>query len=82
MTDWINKLDAFLQFNEYDILKDPGKISHEVALKLVEEEFDKFRIIQDHSYESDFDEEVKKIESKFKGYEKKMLNELKKKKKK
>jgi len=82
MTDWINKLDAFLQFNEYDILKDPGKISHEVALKLVEEEFDKFRIIQDRSYESDFDEEVKKIESKFKGYEKKMLNELKKKKKK
>ena len=82
MTDWINKLDAFLQFNEYDILKDAGKISHEVALKLVEEEFGKFRVIQDRSYESDFDEEVKKIESKFKGYEKKMLNELKKKKKK
>ena len=82
MTDWINKLDAFLQFNEYDILKDAGKISHEVALKLVEEEFGKFRVIQDRSYESDFDEEVKKIESKFKGYEKKMLNEFKKKKKK
>ena len=82
MTDWINKLDAFLQFNEYDILKDAGKISHEIALKLVEEEFGKFRVIQDRSYESDFDEEVKKIESKFKGYEKKMLNELKKKKKK
>src|SRR3990172_5389304 len=77
MTDWINKLDAFLQFNEYDILKDAGKISHEIALKLVEEEFGKFRVIQDRSYESDFDEEVKKIESKFKGYEKKMLNELK-----
>ena len=68
--------------SKYDILKDAGKISHEIALKLVEEEFGKFRVIQDRSYESDFDEEVKKIESKFKGYEKKMLNELKKKKKK
>jgi hypothetical protein len=62
MSDWINKVDAFLQFNEYDILKDAGKISHEVALKLAEGEFDKFRVVQDHEYESDFDEEVKKVE--------------------
>lgn len=61
MSDWVNKVDAFLQFNEYDILKDAGKISHEVALKLAESEFDKFRVIQDHNYESDFDEEVKKL---------------------
>jgi len=64
MSVWVNKIDAFLQFNEYDILKDAGKISHEVALKLAESEFDKFRVRQDHNYESDFDEEVKKFSSK------------------
>jgi hypothetical protein len=64
MIDWVNKLDAFLQFNEYDLLKDAGKISHEVALKLAEGEYDKFRVIQDHLYESDFDEEVKKLSAK------------------
>ena len=64
MSVWVNKIDAFLQFNEYDILKDAGKISHEVALKLAESEFDKFRVVQDSNYESDFDEVVKKISSK------------------
>lgn len=63
MADWINKLDAFLQFNEYEILKDAGKVSHEVALKLAEEEYDKFRGIQDRNFESDFDKEIKKITS-------------------
>lgn len=61
MSDWVNKLDAFLKFNEYNILKDAGKISHEIALKLAEDEYDKFRVIQDRNYESDFDEEVKKL---------------------
>ncbi len=64
MSEWVTKLDAFLKFNEYDILKDSGKISHEVAMKLAEEEYDKFRVIQDKSYESDFDEEVKKLSAK------------------
>lgn len=61
MVNWISKLDAFLQFNEYEILKDAGKVSHEVALKLVEEEYDKFREIQDRNFESDFDKAVAKI---------------------
>ncbi len=61
MDDWIEKLDAFLQFNEYKILKDAGKVSHEVAKKLAEEEYDKFRIVQDQHFESDFDKEVKKL---------------------
>ena len=39
MADWADKLDAFLQFNEYEILKDAGKVSHEVAMLLAEEEF-------------------------------------------
>jgi len=61
MEDWITKLDAFLQFNEYQILKDAGKISHEVAKKLAEEQYEKFRVVQDKNFESDFDKEIKKI---------------------
>jgi len=61
MSDWVNRIDAFLQFNEYDILKDAGKISHEIAVKLADEEYEKFRVVQDQYYESDFDEEVKRL---------------------
>jgi hypothetical protein len=64
MTDWILKLDAFLQFNEYQILKDAGKVRHDVAMKLAEKEYEKFRITQDKNFESDFDKEVKKLTSK------------------
>jgi len=59
MNDWIGKLDGFLQFNEYAVLKDAGKISHEIALKLAEQEYEKFRVTQDSSFESDFDKDVK-----------------------
>jgi len=61
MKDWIKKLDAFLRFNEKEILADNGKVSHEVAIALVEGEYEKYRKIQDKSYVSDFDREVKKI---------------------
>jgi hypothetical protein len=61
MKDWIQKLDAFLQFNEEAILKNKGNISHEIAKALAEEEFEKFRIAQDRIMESDFDREVKKL---------------------
>lgn len=64
MADWVTRLDAFLQFNEYQILKDAGKVSHEVAMKLAENEYSKFRVIQDRNFESDFDKEVKKISNK------------------
>ena len=60
MADWVTRLDAFLQFNEYNILKDAGKLSHEAAMKLAEKEYSKFRVIQDRNFESDFDKEVKK----------------------
>ncbi len=70
MADWINRLDAFLQFNEYQILKDAGKVSHDVAMKLVEKEYTKFRVIQDQNFVSDFEQEVKKI-SKAKSIEEK-----------
>src|SRR3972149_1264829 len=61
MADWVQKLDAFLQFNEYQILSDAGKVSHEVAKQLAEEEYEKFRVVQDREFESDFDKEVKKM---------------------
>jgi hypothetical protein len=61
MIDWVKKLDAFLQFNEVAILKDAGMVTHEVALALAEEEFEKYSIIQDKLLESDFDKALKKI---------------------
>lgn len=54
----------FLQFNEYNILNDAEKVSHDVTLKLAEKECSKFRIIQDCNFESDFDKEVKNITDK------------------
>jgi hypothetical protein len=61
MQDWVQKLDAFLEFNEYDILHNPGKASHEVATRLAQEEYDHFRIEQDRNYLSDFEQEAKSI---------------------
>ena len=61
MKDWTEKLDSFLQFNDYSILKDAGTISATIAKKLAEKEYDKFRIEQDQNYESDFDREVKRL---------------------
>lgn len=55
MSDWVEKLDAFLQFNEEDILCDNGKVTHEIAKAFAENEFEKFRVIRDASYKSDFD---------------------------
>jgi len=60
MESWVEKLDAFLNFNEYKVLKDSGKISAEVAKKLAEGEYEKFRVEQDKFYESDFDKTIKK----------------------
>lgn len=60
MVEWAKKLDAFLQFNEYDILKDAGRVTAEVAKKTAEKEFKKYRKLQDKKYVSDFDKEVKK----------------------
>tara|TARA_R100001460_G_scaffold40041_1_gene75010 strand:+ start:262 stop:1398 length:1137 start_codon:yes stop_codon:yes gene_type:complete len=64
MQDWIKKLDAFLDFNDYEILKNAGKISTKVAKKLAEGEYEKFRPIQDKKFESDFDRLVEKTKKK------------------
>ena len=61
MADWIEKLNAFLQFNEQEILKDNGTVSHEVAAALAETEYETFRAVQDKAYVSDFDREVQRV---------------------
>ncbi len=64
MQDWIQKLDSFLQFNEREILDNPGKISAEIAKSFAESEFEKHRILQDRLFESDFDRIIKQLEQK------------------
>ncbi|NQU82950.1 MAG: virulence RhuM family protein [Parcubacteria group bacterium] len=61
MKDWVEKLNAFLKFNEQEILEDCGRVSHEVAESLALNEYKVFHKIQDKNYISDFDKEVKKI---------------------
>jgi hypothetical protein len=60
MSDWVSKLDAFLQFNEKDILTNAGKVTTEIAKVFAENEFEKYRGIQDRLLESDFDKLIKK----------------------
>jgi hypothetical protein len=64
MEDWANKLNAFLSFNQRDILDNPGKVSQEIAKSFAESEFEKYRIMQDRLFESDFDRLIKKVEEK------------------
>ena len=59
MEDWAGKLNAFLQFNERDILDHPGKVSQAVAKAFAESEYEKYRIVQDRLFESDFDRHIK-----------------------
>ncbi len=55
MQDWARRLDGFLEFNGNEILTGPGKISHEQARLHAETEFEKYRVIQDRLFQSDFD---------------------------
>ena len=63
MEDWAKRLDVFLEFNEEEILKDKGRVSAEIAKSFAESEFEKYRVIQDRLYQSDFDKLIQKIES-------------------
>jgi len=64
MKDWINFLHQFLELSSFPILKDKGKISALEAKLKAEQEYDKYRTIQDKSYESDFDKEIKRLKGK------------------
>jgi hypothetical protein len=64
MNDWIEKLNAFLNFNELDIQNDLGKVTHEVAESLAMKELEKYNVLRDELYISDFDAMVEKYFSK------------------
>jgi hypothetical protein len=64
MEDWAKRLNRFLEADDRSILQDGGKISARIAKEFAESEFEKYRIIQDRLFESDFDKEIKKIERK------------------
>lgn len=63
MEDWAKRLDAFLEFTEREILEGGGEVSTEIAKAHAESEFEKYRIVQDRLFESDFDKVVKQIEA-------------------
>ena len=63
MEDWSKRLDAFLEFDEREVLQSSGKFSAKLAQTHAESEFEKYRIVQDRLFESDFDKAVKKLAS-------------------
>ncbi len=62
MKDWSQKLNAFLQFNERDILQNAGKVTFVIAKEFAISEFEKYKVIQDKSYKSDFDKLLGEID--------------------
>jgi len=64
MEDWAKRLDVFLEMDDREILQDSGKVSAQLAKEFAESEFEKYRIVQDRLFESDFDREVKRLEGK------------------
>ena len=60
MADWKKELESFLEYYRYDIIENTGTISAEEAKEKAYAEYDKFRIVQDREYLSDFDQEIKK----------------------
>ncbi len=61
MEDWAKRLDMFLEFDEREILQNPGKVTAKIAKAHAESEFEKYRIVQDRLFESDFDRHIKKL---------------------
>ena len=63
MKDWAEKLNAFLHFNQKEILQNAGKVTAAIAKTFAEQEYDRYKPIQDRLFESDFDKMMKKIEN-------------------
>ncbi len=63
MEDWSKRLDQFIEFTDRNILTDSGKITAKLAQSYAESEFEKYRIVQDQLFESDFDKIIKQVES-------------------
>ena len=62
MKDWIEKLHGFLSLNDREILTNAGKISHQIAVEIAENEYEKYNQLEINIQESDFDKEVNKIQ--------------------
>ena len=62
MEDWAKRLDMFLEFDDREILQDSGKVTAKLARAHAESEFEKYRIVQDRLFESDFDRAIKQLE--------------------
>ena len=63
MQDWETRLNRFIEATDRDVLQDAGKVTAEIAKAHAESEFEKYRIVQDRLFESDFDRVIKQIES-------------------
>ena len=63
MQDWENRLNRFIEATDREVLQDAGKVTAEIAKAHAESEFEKYRIVQDRLFESDFDRLLKQIES-------------------
>ena len=55
MEDWAVRFDRFLEFNEHEILQDSARVTHEIAKSFAESQFERYRIVQDRLFQSDFD---------------------------
>lgn len=62
MEDWANRLDLFLRADDREILQDAGKITAEIAQAKAETEFEKYRIVQDRLFMSDYDKYLLELE--------------------
>lgn len=67
MEDWSKRLDLFLEFDDREVLQNSGRITAKIAKEYAESEFEKYRIVQDQLFESDFDKEIKRISRKKNG---------------
>jgi len=66
MQDCETRLNGFIQATDRAVLQDAGKVTAEIAKVHAEAEFEKYRIVQDRLFESDFDKQLKRIEEKIK----------------
>ncbi|EKE17632.1 MAG: hypothetical protein ACD_10C00355G0001, partial [uncultured bacterium] len=63
MQDWETRLNRFIEATDRDVLQDAGKVTAEIAKAHAESEFEKYRIVQDRLFESDFDRVIRQIEA-------------------
>jgi len=61
INDWSKKLNAFLEFNEHEVLGNAGKVATVIAKEFAIKEYEKYKVIENKNYQSDFDKEMKKI---------------------